>query len=66
MTRAVRQAVKGQTFDAPQGPVRIDPATQHMIQIARVGRVDGTGRFVEVYSSPPADRTGTVSVLAQA
>jgi urea transport system substrate-binding protein len=48
---AIREAVKGQTIDAPQGTVRIDPATLHAVQVARVGRMDA-GRLGEVYRSP--------------
>ena len=48
---AIREAVKGQTYDAPQGAVRIDPATLHMVQTSRVGRVDAEGHIVEVYHS---------------
>jgi urea transport system substrate-binding protein len=50
---AIREAVRGQRYEAPQGPVRIDPATLHATQVARVGRVDEAGRLVEVYASPP-------------
>jgi urea transport system substrate-binding protein len=50
--RAVREALRGQSYDAPQGPIRIDPATLHAVQFARVGRVDEAGRVEEVYASP--------------
>jgi urea transport system substrate-binding protein len=50
--QAIREAVHGQSYDAPQGMMRIDPQTQHTIQIARVGRVDEVGRLKEVYRSP--------------
>jgi urea transport system substrate-binding protein len=50
--RAVREAIKGQRFDSPQGRVAIDPATQHTVQVSRVGRIDGHGRFQEVFLSP--------------
>ncbi len=49
---AIRGAVKGMAHDGPQGPVRIDPSTQHLVQTARVGRVDEAGHLVEVYLSP--------------
>jgi urea transport system substrate-binding protein len=66
-TRAVREAVKGQGYDAPKGPVRIDPATRHAVQTARVGRVADSGMLTEVYLSPqpigpepfPTSRTKT-------
>ncbi len=50
--RAIRAALPGQAGDAPYGPVRIDPATRHVVQTARVGRIDEAGRLVEVYLSP--------------
>jgi urea transport system substrate-binding protein len=49
---AIREAVRGRTFDAPQGLMRIDPATLHTIHTARVGRVEEGGRLAEVYLSP--------------
>jgi urea transport system substrate-binding protein len=49
---AIRTALKGQEYDAPQGAIRIDPATRHTVQTARVGRVDLAGRIAEVYQSP--------------
>ncbi len=51
-TRAVRQALKGQQFDAPQGRITIDPATLHTVQVSRVGIINEEGRFIEVYVSP--------------
>jgi urea transport system substrate-binding protein len=50
---AIREAIRGQRYEAPQGPVRIDPDTLHATQAARVGRVDAEGRLAEVYASPP-------------
>jgi urea transport system substrate-binding protein len=50
--RAIRAAVKGQTYAAPHGFIRIDPGTQHTVQAARVGRINDAGRVVEVYVSP--------------
>jgi urea transport system substrate-binding protein len=49
---AVRTAIRGQQFDAPQGPIRIDPDTLHTIQNARVGKVNPAGQLDEVYRSP--------------
>ncbi|HJT76021.1 MAG TPA: urea ABC transporter substrate-binding protein, partial [Gemmataceae bacterium] len=51
-THAVRAAIRGQQFDSPQGPVKIDPATLYTIQVSRVGRIDADGHFQEVYLSP--------------
>jgi urea transport system substrate-binding protein len=50
--RAIRETIRGQEYEAPQGLVRIDPATAHTVQIARVGRIDETGRLMEVFRSP--------------
>jgi urea transport system substrate-binding protein len=56
--KAVRPALKGQTYDGPAGPVRIDPETQHTDKFIRIGQVTAEGRFAVVYSSeqaiPPA------------
>lgn len=48
---AIRQAAKHQEVDAPEGMVRIDPATQHTSKTFRVGRITQAGRFEVVYSS---------------
>jgi urea transport system substrate-binding protein len=50
--RAVREAIKGQRFDAPQGTVEIDAATLHTVQQVRIGRVNPAGRLEEVFVSP--------------
>ena len=50
--KAIREAMKGQTYEAPQGLVRVDPDTQHTVQTARVGRVNDAGQLEEVYASP--------------
>jgi urea transport system substrate-binding protein len=50
--RAVREAIKGQSLDSPEGLVTIDPATLHTTQVGRVGRIDDRGRFQEVFLSP--------------
>jgi len=49
--RAIRAAIKGQRFDAPEGPIQVDPATQHTAKIGRIGKILASGRFEEVYSS---------------
>ena len=48
----VRQSIKGQQYDSPQGRVTIDPATLHTAQVSRVGVINDHGRFIEVYASP--------------
>ncbi len=49
--RAIRAAIKGQRFDAPEGPIQVDSATQHAAKVSRIGRIVASGRFEEVYSS---------------
>lgn len=46
---SIREAVKGQSVDAPQGVFQICPDTQHSVQTARVGRIDENGRLVQVH-----------------
>src|SRR5262249_35233323 len=36
--QAIRAVVKHEEFDAPEGPVRVDPETQHVSKIFRIGR----------------------------
>jgi urea transport system substrate-binding protein len=48
---AVRRAVKGQWFAAPEGPVQIDPENNHAWRVVRVGRVVAGGQFEIVWSS---------------
>jgi urea transport system substrate-binding protein len=66
--RAIRAAIKGQGFDAPEGPVRIDPETQHTAKISRIGRIADGHRFEVVYSSerpiPPMPYPATRSQAA--
>ncbi len=48
---AVRKALKDQSFDAPEGAIRIDPETQHTSKFIRIGRITKSGRFEIVYCS---------------
>lgn len=47
----VRSALAAVSFDAPQGPVRIDPANRHAYLTPRIGisQPDGTFRIVAAY-----------------
>jgi urea transport system substrate-binding protein len=47
----IRKSVRHQTFDAPEGLVRIDPETQHTSKIVRIGRITTANRFEVIYSS---------------
>jgi urea transport system substrate-binding protein len=48
---AIRQAISDQSFDAPEGKVRIDPQTHHISKFIRIGQVTENGRFAIVYCS---------------
>ena len=41
---AVREALVGQTFDAPQGPVEVMP-NHHLSQTVRIGEINSEGGF---------------------
>jgi urea transport system substrate-binding protein len=49
---AVKKAADGITFDAPEGKVTIDGATQHIYKTARIGVIEANGLIKEVSSSP--------------
>jgi urea transport system substrate-binding protein len=48
---AVRKAADGITFDAPEGKVTIDGATQHIYKTARIGVIQPDGLIKEVSNS---------------
>jgi urea transport system substrate-binding protein len=50
--RVIREKIKGQRCDSPEGTVTIDPKTLHTVQVSRVGRIDAQGTFQEVFLSP--------------
>ncbi len=47
----VRQSIRGMHFNAPGGPMRIDPTNQYAWKIARLGRIDEGGQLKIVWSS---------------
>ncbi len=47
----VRQAIRHQTYNAPEGLVRIDSDTQHTSKVFRIGRITSDSRFEVVFSS---------------
>jgi urea transport system substrate-binding protein len=55
-TDAVRKALPGQRFQAPEGPVRIDGETQHTWKTVRVGRIKPDLQFEIVWTSESAIR----------
>jgi urea transport system substrate-binding protein len=48
----LRETLKHQSIEAPEGPVRIDPATQHSWHMARVCRITPDLHFQIVWHSP--------------
>lgn len=50
--RQVRRALLSQRLDAPEGPVRVDPESQHLYKTPRVGQIADDGRFNVVWSAP--------------
>jgi urea transport system substrate-binding protein len=53
-TQAIREAVKGQEFDAPNGHVKIEPANLHTWLTPRIAQwgADGQGKIVDAYPNP--------------
>ncbi|MFE9252608.1 urea ABC transporter substrate-binding protein [Streptomyces sp. NPDC007088] len=47
----VRAAADGTSFEAPEGPVTVDGATQHLAKTARIGRIGADGLIDEVWNS---------------
>jgi urea transport system substrate-binding protein len=51
---SIRQAILGQSFDAPEGPIRIDPATGRTTKFIRIGKMTMAGQYDIIYSSDVA------------
>jgi urea transport system substrate-binding protein len=47
----IRQAIRHQAIEAPEGLVRIDAETQHTSKVFRIGRITGGSHFEIIYSS---------------
>lgn len=47
----VREAIKRQSWKAPEGVVYIDPENLHTWKTVRIGRIDSKGQFTIVWSS---------------
>ncbi|MDG4823374.1 urea ABC transporter substrate-binding protein [Asanoa sp. WMMD1127] len=47
----VKAAADGVTFEAPEGKVTVDGATQHIYKTARIGKVGADGLITEVWNS---------------
>ncbi|AJY74926.1 urea ABC transporter substrate-binding protein [Paenibacillus beijingensis] len=50
----VKEAAKELEWDAPEGKVKIDGATQHLYKTARIGEVQSDGQFKELWNSGEA------------
>jgi len=50
----VLQALKGMTFSAPEGIVGVDPSTQHLSKVVRIGQITENGQFKIIFSSEDA------------
>ncbi|MCL6445661.1 MAG: transporter substrate-binding protein, partial [Alicyclobacillus sp.] len=50
-TDTLRSTLRGMTFSAPQGTIKVDPDNQHMWLYSRIGRINGQGRFEIVWAS---------------
>ena len=48
---ALRRALRNQRIAAPEGELRIDPATQHAFKTPRIGQVQHDGRCVVVWTA---------------
>jgi transcriptional regulator with PAS, ATPase and Fis domain/ABC-type branched-subunit amino acid transport system substrate-binding protein len=48
---AIRVALQGMEFEAPQGRIRVDDRNQHLWLHSRIGQVNGTGEFDIVWES---------------
>ncbi len=54
--RQVRNAMRSQSLDAPEGIISIDPATQHTWRPVSIGRIRPDGQFDIVWTSRTAVR----------
>jgi urea transport system substrate-binding protein len=53
---AIRRAIVGQRFEAPEGEVYVDPETQHVWKTARVARISDAGTPEVVWTSAESVR----------
>jgi urea transport system substrate-binding protein len=53
-TEAIREAVKGQEFNAPNGHVKIEPENLHTYLTPRIAQwgTDGQGKIIDAYKEP--------------
>ncbi len=53
-TKTLREATRGQTFNAPQGLVKIDPENYHTYLYSRIGKWGSDGQAEIVFATPAA------------
>jgi urea transport system substrate-binding protein len=53
-TQTLREATRGQTFQAPQGLVQIDPSNYHTYLYSRIGKWGADGQAEIVFATPAA------------
>lgn len=41
---AIRDAIRFQTCESPYGSIQVEPGTQHLVQVSRVGRIESRSR----------------------
>ena len=51
-TGPLREAFRQQSFEAPEGKIRIDPPTQRAWRTPRIGKINGTLDFDVVWAAP--------------
>jgi urea transport system substrate-binding protein len=51
MMAKVKAVAEGITYDAPEGKVTADGATQHIYKTARIGKIGDDGLIKEVWNS---------------
>jgi urea transport system substrate-binding protein len=61
--RAIRRAIRRQSYAAPEGIVYVDPETQHTWKYVRIGRIRGDGQFDVAWSSDKPVRPVPFPVL---
>jgi len=48
---AVREAIRGIEFDAPEGKIKVDPKTQHVYKAFHMGKIRDDRQFDVIYST---------------
>ena len=54
--KAIRRALRSQRMVAPQGPVRVDPESQHLFKTPRIGRIRSDGELDVIWSADGSEK----------